>query len=156
MNKEIIEVVQEIMLPFVKEKSWELVDVEYIKEGSDWFLRVYLDKVGGIDLTECGIASEFLSEKLDELDPIKGNYFLEVSSPGAERPLRTIEDFQNHIDYNVYLTLYAPVDGAKEYEGLLVAFKDETALIEYKDKTRKKEVEIPFAKIAKARLSVML
>lgn len=156
MSKEIIEVVEDIMLPFVKEQAWELVNVEYVKEGSDWFLRVYLDKVGGIDLTECGIASEFLSEKLDELDPIKDNYFLEVSSPGAERPLRTVEDFKNHIDYNVYLTLYAPIDGAKEYEGILIGFQNDLARIEYKDKTRKKEVEIPFAKIAKARLSVML
>ena len=73
--------------------GFELVDVEYVKEGSNWFLRVYVDKEGGIDIDDCGRISEFLSEKLDENDPITDAYFLEVSSPGAERPLKKPDDY---------------------------------------------------------------
>ncbi len=71
----------------------ELVEIEYVKEGKNWFLRLFIDKENGVDIEECGIVSEKLSEKLDEIDPIPHNYFLEVSSPGAERPLKKEEGF---------------------------------------------------------------
>lgn len=154
MSKTIIETVQALIEPILEERQVELVDIEYEKEGQDWFLRIYADTEDGIDLTECSIISEKISEVLDESDPIKGAYFLEVSSPGAERPLKSKKDFENYLNENVYVTLYAPVDGAKEYEGILVSFENETATIEYKIKTRKKQVDIPYNKIAKARLAV--
>ena len=80
--------VEEMVRPYLDEHGFELVDVEYVKEGSNWFLRVFVDKDGGIDIDDCGLISEYLSQKLDENDPIPTAYFLEVSSPGAERPLK--------------------------------------------------------------------
>lgn len=150
-----MDITEEILRPILLERELQLVDIEYVKEGSDWFLRVYIDKKGGVNLTECSDVSTILSEKLDEIDPIKGNYYLEVSSPGAERPLKTEQDFIDHIDKNVFISLYAPIDGNKEYEGILKEFKDNTATIEYKVKSLKKQVVIPYDKIAKARLAVV-
>src|SRR5699024_2515509 len=155
MSKKIIDSVTELIQPILSERNLELVDIEYIKEGSDWFLRVYIDKDGGIDLTECSIASELLSDQLDEIDLIKGAYYLEVSSPGAERPLKTKEDIENHIDHNIHVSLYAPIDGSKEYEGILKSFENNQVTIEYKIKTRVKQVSIPYEKIAKSRLVVI-
>ncbi len=154
MSRIIIDSVSELIQPILSERDLELIDIEYVKESSDWFLRVYLDKAGGIDLTECSLVSEALSDGLDELDLIKEAYYLEVSSPGAERPLKTKEDFEQHIEHNVYVTLYAPIDGAKDYEGILKSIEDDVVVIEYKIKTRVKQVSIPYKKIAKARLAV--
>src|SRR5699024_12169534 len=103
------DLIQAILL----ERDLELVDIEYVKEGPDWFLRVYLDKDGGIDLIECSLVSERLSKLLDEHDLIKEGYYSEVSSPGAERPLKTKEDILQHIVHNVHFSLYATVDGDK-------------------------------------------
>ena len=81
----------------------ELVDVEFVEEGKDWFLRVYVDTPeGNIDIEQCALVSERLSEELDRTDPITQNYFLEVSSPGAERPLKKDEDFEER-DWTIYL-----------------------------------------------------
>src|SRR6478735_140307 len=107
------------MQAFMDENGFELVDVEYVKEGSNWFLRLYADKEGGIDIDDCGRISEFLSEKLDENDPIPTAYFLEVSSPGAERPLKKPDDYRRSIDKQVFVTTYEAVDGLKEFEGKL-------------------------------------
>jgi len=156
LSSKVIKTTEDLVDPILKKKDLELVDIEYVKEGKNWFLRVYIDKSGGIDITECGEVSEELSEKLDENDPIKGNYFLEVSSPGAERPLKTKTDLINNINNNVNVRLYEPINGEKEYEGRLISFADDLLSVEYIDKTRKKEVSIPYEKVAKARLAVML
>ncbi|UOQ46480.1 ribosome maturation factor RimP [Halobacillus salinarum] len=132
----------------------ELVDIEFKKEGKNWFLRVFIDKPSGVDIEECGIVSEQLSEKLDETDPIDFPYFLEVSSPGAERPLKTPQDFENHVGKHVYMKLYEPIDGEKEFEGTLLTFEKEQAEVEIRIKTKKKRLEVPFEKIAKANLAV--
>jgi len=152
----VIETTEALVDPILRKRDLELVDVEYVKEGKNWFLRVYIDKAGGIDITECGEVSEELSEKLDENDPIKGTYYLEVSSPGAERPLKTKDDLKNNIGNNVNIRLYEPINGEKEYEGRLADFSDNLLTVEYKEKARKKEVSIPYEKVAKARLAVML
>ncbi|MCF3942397.1 ribosome maturation factor RimP [Oceanobacillus alkalisoli] len=150
----VIETTEQLVNPILEENGLELVDIEYVKEGKNWFLRVYIDKPGGVDIAECGLVSEQLSERLDETDPIKAAYFLEVSSPGAERPLKTKADLKANVNKNVYVTLYAPIDGAKEYEGILTSFENDHLTIEYKVKAAKKQVEIPYEKIAKARLAV--
>jgi len=155
LSSQVIKMTEELVTPILNEKNLELVDIEYVKEGKNWFLRVYIDKEGGVDIVECGEVSEQLSEKLDEKDPIKDPYFLEVSSPGVERPLKTKEDFLKNLDKNVFVKLYQPIDGEKEFEGILKEFDGNTVIIEYKVKTRKKQVEIPYDKIAKARLAVM-
>lgn len=115
MSSKVIEITTELVNPILEEKNLELVDMEYVKEGKNWFLRVYIDKEGGIDIVECGEVSEQLSEKLDEADPIKEAYFLEVSSPGVEKPLKTLEDFKKNIGNNVFVKLYEKIDGEKKH-----------------------------------------
>ncbi|MFC4664744.1 MULTISPECIES: ribosome maturation factor RimP [Oceanobacillus] len=155
LSSKIIEITTELVHPILEEKNLELVDIEYVKEGKNWFLRVYIDKEGGIDIVECGEVSEQLSEKLDKADPIKEAYFLEVSSPGVEKPLKTLDDFKKNIGNNVFVKLYEKIDGEKTYEGILQNVENDTLSIEYKIKTRKKIVEIPYDKVAKARLAVL-
>lgn len=150
----VTEVVAELVSPIVTAAGLELVDVEYVKEGRDWFLRVYIDKDAGVDIEECGLVSEKLSEKLDELDPIPHNYFLEVSSPGAERPLKKEKDFEKSIGKNIFIKTYEAIDGEKSFEGTLIEFSNQLVKIEIKIKTRKKIVEIPYDKVANARLAV--
>jgi len=152
----IIKTTEKLVEPILDKRNLELVDVEYVKEGPNWFLRVYIDKEGGIDITECGEVSEELSDELDKEDPIKGAYFLEVSSPGVERPLKTKKDFLTNINKNIHVSLYAPIEGEKEFEGILKSFENDIAKIEYRFKHRTKEIDISFDQIAKARLAVAL
>ncbi|WP_102028254.1 ribosome maturation factor RimP [Salirhabdus sp. Marseille-P4669] len=154
MGKKVTEITEELVKPIVNEMNLELVDIEFVKEGKNWFLRVYVDKDGGIDIEECGIVSEQLSEKLDEVEPITDPYYLEVSSPGVERPLKNEEAFAKSIGKNVYVKLYQPIDGLKEFEGILTSFENGVAELEVTIKTRKKVVPIPYNQIAKARLAV--
>jgi ribosome maturation factor RimP len=151
----VTEVVEELAQPIIQELGLELVEIEFVKEGKNWFLRVYIDKENGVDIEDCGIVSERLSEKLDELDPITQNYFLEVSSPGAERPLKKAKDFEKAIGKNVFIKTYEPIDGEKGFEGKLLEYDGQTVKVEMKIKTRKKVIEIPFEKVASARLAVI-
>ncbi|MGN1400409.1 MAG: ribosome maturation factor RimP [Bacillus sp. (in: firmicutes)] len=154
MSKKVTEIVEELASGILEQEGLELVDVEYVKEGKNWFLRVYIDKDGGIDIDECGLVSEKLSEKLDELDPIEHNYFLEVSSPGAERPLKKEKDFLKALGKHVNIKTYEPIEGSKEFEGTLLSYNEEELTISVKVKTRIKEIKIPTPKVAKARLAV--
>jgi ribosome maturation factor RimP len=150
----VIDTVSHLVTPIVDEMGLELVDIEYVKEGKDWFLRVFIDKPAGIDIEECGLVSEKLSEELDKLDPITHNYFLEVSSPGAERPLKKKQDFEKAIGKNVFIKTFEPLNGEKQFEGVLVEFDGSNVTVEIKIKTRKTLVTIPYEKIANARLAV--
>ena len=143
--------VEEMIQPYLNEQGFELVDIEYVKEGSSWFLRVYVDKEGGIDIDDCVMISEQLSAKLDETDPIPTVYFLEVSSPGAERPLKKPEDVTKAVGKNVYVTTYGPVNGMKEFEGKLLSFDGSELVIE----AGKKQHAVPYDKIASARLAIL-
>jgi ribosome maturation factor RimP len=143
--------VEEMIQPYLNEQGFELVDIEYVKEGSNWFLRVYVDKEGGIDIDDCVLISEKLSAKLDENDPIPTIYFLEVSSPGAERPLKKPEDVTKAVGKNVFVTTYEPVNGLKEFEGKLLSFDDEELVIE----AGKKQHAISYDKVASARLAIL-
>lgn len=156
MNKDYLPEVEKLLEPILTERELSLFDLEFVREGKNNFLRVYIDKPGGVDLDECSIVSERLSEKLDEEDFIKGSYYLEVSSPGAERPLKTKQDMIDHIGSNVFVTLYTRIDGENKYEGKLISVEGDIVTIEYKYKHTKKQVEIPYDKIAKARLAVIL
>jgi ribosome maturation factor RimP len=144
-------VVEKLVRPYLEENGFELVDIEYVKEGGSRFLRVFADKEGGIDIDDCGRISEWLSAKLDEIDPIPEAYFLEVSSPGAERPLKKPEEMAKAVGRHVFVTTYEPIDGLKEFEGRLVSFEDETAVIE----VGRKRHALPWAKIASARLAIV-
>jgi ribosome maturation factor RimP len=144
-------VIEDMLKDFIEQNGFELVDIEYVKEGSNWFLRVYADKEGGIDIDDCGRISEYLSVQLDEKDPIADAYFLEVSSPGAERPLKKTQDYYKAVNSHVFVTTYEPIDGSKEFEGLLLSFDEEELVIEI----GKKKIIIPFAKVASARLAIV-
>lgn len=143
--------VEEMITPYLEENNFELVGVEYEKEGSSWFLRVFVDKEGGIDIEDCGHISEVLSQKLDEGDPIRDAYFLEVSSPGAERPLKKAKDFVKAVGKYVHVTTYEPIDGIKEFEGVLSLMDEETVVVQIGEE---KHV-IPYEKIASARLAIV-
>ncbi|EPY04049.1 ribosome maturation factor RimP [Paenibacillus sp. E194] len=143
--------VENMITPYLEENNFELVDVEYVKEGSSWFLRVFVDKEGGIDIEDCGRISEVLSQKLDENDPITDAYFLEVSSPGAERPLKKTKDFVKAVGKHVYVTTYESIGGLKEFEGVLTSFDEQTVVVQ----VGKKEHAIPYEKVASARLAIV-
>ncbi|MFC7372208.1 ribosome maturation factor RimP [Fictibacillus iocasae] len=155
MSQKITELTAELVTPIVAEAGLELVDVEFQKEGKNWFLRVFIDSDKGIDIEECGLVSEKLSEKLDELDPIEQPYFLEVSSPGVERPLKKPEDVTKAIGKNVHMKLYESINGEKAFEGLLKDFDGETVTLEIKVKTAVRKVQFPYSKVASARLAVV-
>lgn len=155
MSKNVTAMTEEMVLPILNEMQLELVDVEFKKEGKNWFLRVFIDSDDGVDIEDCGTVSERLSELLDENDPIPQAYFLEVSSPGAERPLKKEKDLEKAIGKNVYISTYEPVHDEKAFEGKLIAFDGKELIIATKQKTRTVEVTIPYEKVASARLAVV-
>lgn len=148
--------VTDIAQPIAEELGYELVDVQYVKEGKNWFLRVYIDKLGGVDLDDCTSFSERISEVLDteDPDPIPHAYYLEVSSPGAERPLKKEEDFQNAVGKYIHVSLYQQVDSENAFEGIFKELTDDTVTLVIRIKTREKEIVIPRSNIAKARLAI--
>ena len=141
---------EELLEPLMQEFGFELVDVEYVKEGGSWYLRAYIDKPGGITINDCEAVSRRLSDLLDEEDYIEESYTLEVSSPGLGRPLRKDKDLQRSIGEEVDVKLFAPVDHSKEFTGLLKAFDKESITIELEDGTQK---QFPRNSIALIRLS---
>lgn len=148
-------VIEELVTPIVEQLNLELVDIEYLKEGRNWFLRVYIDTPeGGIDIDQCAQVSERLSEVLDEKDPIEQNYYLEVSSPGAERPLKKDSDFKKAEGKFIYVKTYEPIKDLKEFQGYLKAYTEEGIELDIRIKTRKLIVFIEKEKIAKARLAI--
>lgn len=121
---------EELIQPLVDEKGFELVDVEFVKEGSEWYLRVYIDKDGGISVNDCEEISRAFNEILDREDYISEQYIFEVSSPGLTRPLKKEKDYKRAIGKLVDVKLYKPVDKAKEYTGVLSAFDENTVTLE--------------------------
>jgi len=153
-KERVTDIVEKMALPILHEAGLELVDVEYKKEGSNWFLRVYIDKPGGVDIDDCSRVSEHLSDELDAVDPVPTAYFLEVSSPGAERPLKKPSDFEKTLGQYVHVNLYEPISGQKNFEGMLTAFEQDTLEIEYDRKGVKQTVQVPLNKVASARLAI--
>lgn len=148
-------VIEELVTPILEELNLELVDIEFLKEGRNWFLRVYIDTPeGGIDIDQCAIVSERLSLVLDEKDPIEQNYYLEVSSPGAERPLKKESDFKKAVGKFIYVKTYEPIKDMKEFQGYLRAYTEQGLDLEIRIKTRKMTIFIEKEKIAKARLAI--
>ncbi|MCK1975455.1 ribosome maturation factor RimP [Jeotgalicoccus huakuii] len=142
--------------PIAKENDLKLVEVSYVKEGPDFFLRVYLDKKGGITLDDCAAFSEIISAKLDDLDIVQGAYYLDVSSPGAERPIKDDEDLELTLEKGIYIKTYQQIDGEKEWTGVLKEYDDKSVTIEYKVKTRKKTITVEREKIATIRKAVLI
>ena len=120
----ITELVTNLALPVAEEAGCELWDVEYVREAGSWYLRVYIDKAGGVDILDCENVSRKLSDLLDEADPIEGSYTLEVSSAGAERPLKRPGDYERFMGSPVAVKLYQARDGRKEFAGVLAGYEN--------------------------------
>ncbi|GAA6113914.1 ribosome maturation factor RimP [Apilactobacillus apinorum] len=153
---EVTQTVKELITPILDSHGFYLYDIEFVHEGKSWYLRVYVDKDGGINIEDCALVSDELSEKLDtiEPDPIPQAYFLEVSSPGAERPLKKPQDYENAVGEYIHVSLYAPINGEKVYEGTLKELSDEELILTVNLKGRIKDLNIPRKSIAKARLAI--
>lgn len=163
-SEDIVALAEELVAPVISENRFELVDVEYVKEAGNYYLRYYIDKEGGITIDDCETVSRYVSDKLDETDPIEDNYILEVSSPGLGRPLVKPKDFARNIGKDVEIKLYKPVpvdenaeeadpkakkkaaQKTKDFTGTLVSYDDETvtiALTETKERTfQRKEIAL--------------
>ena len=119
-----------ILETIIAEKGLELVDLEFVKEGVNWYLRVYIDKDGGVNIDDCEAVSRALEVKLDEKDPIEQAYILEVSSPGIDRPLKKDADFVKYQGEIIDVKLYKAQDGSKQYQGRLLGLEDGVLSIE--------------------------
>jgi ribosome maturation factor RimP len=130
MSKQKIEqLVQSYLEPIMKKYNFELVDLEYVKEGTNWYLRVFIDKIGGITIDDCELVSRALEAKLDEEDPIEASYILEVSSPGLDRPLKKEADFERFKGEIVDIKLYKAFNKKKEYQGELQGLENNIVTI---------------------------
>lgn len=141
---------EQMLEPIVSEHGFETVDVEYVKEGSNWYLRAYIDKPGGITIDDLEMVSRALSDKLDEEDFIADAYILEVSSPGLGRPLKKEKDFARSIGEEVEVHLYRAINRQKEFVGLLKSYDKEGFTIEKEDG---EEITFNKAEVALVRLT---
>ncbi|GAB6935726.1 MAG: ribosome maturation factor RimP [Calditerricola sp.] len=154
MSQSIEALVEQLAAPILEEEGCELVDVEFKREGRSWYLRLYIDKEGGVDIEDCSRVSERLSARLDEVDPIPQAYFLEVSSPGAERPLTKPRHFHWAVGKAVHVTTRQPLDRQNVFQGYLTSFDGQTLVIEDLD-DEGSVYTIPYDLVAKARLLVV-
>ena len=142
--------VEKIILPVVEKLGYSLYDVEFLKEGTDWFLRIYIEKEEHkIDLDDCEKVSNAVGEKLDEIDPISSQYTLEVSSCGLERHLREIKHFIWAVGKNISVKLYKPVESNKQFEGILKGIENQTLILKLESN---EEVKIGIENVASAKI----
>ena len=120
---------EEMLLPIVESHGFELVDVEYVKEGGTWYLRAYIDKPGGITVDDCEAVSREFSDILDEKDYIEDSYIFEVSSPGLGRPLKKEKDYVRNMGKEIEIRTYRAIDRCKEFTGILKAYDDTSVTI---------------------------
>ncbi len=150
------ELIADVLAEFLEKNGYELYNVEFIKEGKDWFLRVYIDRTdesaGGVSTDDCEKVSRFLSARLDELDPIEQNYYLEVSSPGMDRALLKDSDYIRYAGRFVDVTLYQGMNGKKTFFGKLVGIQEGNLVIIDEKENR---IELPMEKVAKTKLAVI-
>lgn len=118
-----------ILMPILETHSFECVDVEYVKERGNWYLRCYIDKPGGITVDDCEVVSRALSDALDEADYIDDAYILEVSSPGLGRVLKKEKDFKRALGSEVEIHTYKPIEKQKEFYGILKSYDEDSVLI---------------------------
>ncbi|MDA8443046.1 MAG: ribosome maturation factor RimP [Peptococcaceae bacterium] len=150
MKSKVEEQVTTLVEPYIRQQGLELVDVEYVKEGAHWYLRIFIDKAGGVELSDCQAVSILVSEKLDQADPVNQAYLLEVSSPGLERPLKKDEDFATYKGSLVTVHTYAPYQGYKEFTGNLVGLEEGQIVLEHAGT----KVAIPQQQVSKTHLAV--
>mgnify|MGYP002519472837 FL=1 len=141
---------EELIMPLIEQHQFELVDVEYVKEGGNWYLRAYIDKPGGITVDDCELVSRALSDLLDEHDFIEDAYILEVSSPGLGRPLKKDKDFARSIGEEVDVKTFRAIQHQKDFTGILKAYDKEKIVLELEGG---EEMEFARADIALVRLA---
>ena len=146
MANRVEEAVEKLAEELLADTDYELVDVEYVKE-RDWFLRIYIDKKGGVGLDDCQEVSGLLDERIEKLGILNDRFILEVSSPGLDRALKKEKDFKREMGKKVDITLYKPIDGEKNITGVLTGYAKDTITI---DETR----ELPLKDIALVRLHI--
>lgn len=149
-HAEIEERTEALVLPIIEEHHFELVDVEYVKEGADWYLRVYADKEGGINIDDCVLISRALEAKLDAEDFIEDAYILEVSSPGLGRPLKKEKDYLRSIGKSIDIKLYQAKEKQKEFTGILKEYSNDHIILTIDEE----DVTFETKGIAMARLSL--
>lgn len=151
-TKDIISKVTEYVTPIIEENNFELVEVEFIKEGSNYYLRLYIDKEGGFSIKDCELVSRYLENKLEEDDFIEKAYILEVSSPGIDRILKTDKEYVKYKGRIVDIKLFKPIDNIKEFQGELIGLFENQIIINENGK------ELKFNKkdVAVCRLAVIL
>ena len=148
--KKVTELTAELAAPVVSAQVCELWDLEYVKEAGTWYLRLYIDKEGGVSIDDCEAISRRVSDLLDEADPIEGSYTFEVSSAGAERPLKRPSDFERFMGSHITVRLYKTKDGRKEFSGTLAGYENGAVLLDTDGQTLRFEK----AEIALVRLRV--
>lgn len=122
-----------MLMPIIEANQFELVDVEYVKEGSNWYLRAYVDKEGGITVDDCETVSRAFSDLLDQDDFIDDAYILEISSPGLGRPLKKEKDYIRSMGKELEIRTFKSINRQKEFYGILTAYDDNTVTIETED-----------------------
>lgn len=130
-----------LLLPIMEELNFELVDVEYVKEGGSWYLRAYIDKEGGITVNDCEVVARRMNDLLDEQDFIDDSYIFEVSSPGLGRPLKKEKDYIRSMGKELEIRTYRAINRQKEFYGILTGYTEDTVTI-----TRDNEEELTFQK----------
>ena len=125
-----------LILPIITKNNYELVDVEFVREGSNWFLRAYVDKEGGFSVNDCEKVSREFSDLLDKEDFIEESYILEISSPGLGRPLKKDKDFERSLGEEVEVKLYKALEGQKEFSGTLEAYDTDTVTLGFEGSTK--------------------
>ena len=146
MANRVEEAVEKLAEEILADTDYELVDVEYVKE-RDWFLRIYIDKDGGVGLDDCQEVSGLLDERIEKLGILNDRFILEVSSPGLDRALKKEKDFQREMGKKVDITLYKPLNGEKNITGVLTGYAGDTITID-------EERELPLKDIALIRLHI--
>ncbi|MGN6710619.1 ribosome maturation factor RimP [Anaerocolumna jejuensis DSM 15929] len=141
---------EQLLEPIISEHQFELVDVEYVKEGSNWYLRAYIDKTGGITVDDCELVSRALSDLLDKHDFIPDAYILEVSSPGLGRQLKKEKDFKRSLGEEVDVKLYKAIEKQKQFTGILQAYDEEKITLEFEEG---ETMDIPRQNISLIRLA---
>ena len=130
-----VERVEEIIKPIADEMGYDLWDVRFAKEGADWYLRIFIDKDGGVDINDCVDFTHAITKPLDDADPISQSYMLEVSSPGVERELVKDEHFEKYIGSPVMMRTIRAIDGVRDFSGILVEYKDREITVKLADES---------------------
>ncbi len=163
-KKKVTDIAEQLLTEFLAEEGLELYHSEFVKEGSDWFLRIYIDRLPAedgqeryISTDDCEKVSRFLSEAMDREDPIEQNYYLEVSSPGMDRPLLKADHWRRYVGHPVEIRLYRGKDGTKNITGTLEHYTEgegQDDVVTVTDETGK-QWELAISEIARARLAVI-